>query len=543
MGTEQGQTPGEGDGDARAAAAGLAPALVALLALAHDVGWARTEAELCEAVGQALDRLFPGMRHAVRLFDPRTFALTALRANGPLLAPAVAGAGPADRLALARAAALADGLDLEALAAAGVTLAEVAPPLFEGSGPVVSRPLAAAGALHGSIQLEPAAGLGPLGEAERLVLHQVALQAALAARNLRSLTELATLKRSLEDLVEHANALITLVDKGGVVTVWNGALARLTGVAQAQAVGRRLTDFAKPGGAEALEALLEWTLAGHAVDGKEVLLAAAGGGEARAAFNTAPVRDGGGAVVGVVAIGQDLTRLHNLEAAAEQAEKMAGLGRMAGGIVHELNNPLTAVTMYAEALYEKWAFASGAPADLEKLKAIREAGQRIQRLTRDLTAYARPGGGPPETLDLAPLLDQAARMCKPALKEASADVERDIRPVPFVDGSRSALVQCFVNLISNAAQALRGGGTVRLGLAEAAGRAVVTVKDDGTGMSGEVLARAFEPFFTTRTGRGIGLGLATARSIVERHGGTITLESGIGRGTTVTVLLPLSRAE
>jgi PAS domain S-box-containing protein len=516
----------------------LAPALVALLALAHDLGWAQTEAALCEAVGIALEQLFPRARHVVRLLDPRSAAVTSLRASTPLRA------GAADRAVLARDAAIADGLDEAALREAGVGLAETPPALFEGSGAVVSRPLAVAGALQGAIQLEFPAGDpagDPLGASERLVLHQVALQAALAARNLRSRIELGALKRSLEDLVEHANALITLVDRAGVVTVWNGALARLTGVGQPQAVGRRLIEFASPTGREALEALLEWTQGGEPADGKEVRLAAAGGGEARASFNTAPVRDAAGAVVGVVAIGQDLTRLHDLEAAAEQAEKMAGLGRLAAGIVHELNNPLTAVTMYAEALYEKWALASGAAADLEKLKAIREAGQRIQRLTRDLTAYARPGGGPPEPLELAPLLDQAARMCKPALKEASASVERDFQAVPFVEGSRAALAQCFVNLITNAAQALKGGGSVRLGLAEAGGKVVVTVRDDGAGMTADVLARAFEPFFTTRPGRGIGLGLATARSIVERHGGTISMESGPGRGTCVTVLLPVNR--
>jgi signal transduction histidine kinase len=274
------------------------------------------------------------------------------------------------------------------------------------------------------------------------------------------------------------------------------------------------------------------------VDGHEVRLATPGGAEARVAFNTAPVLGAEGRVEGVVAIGQDLTRLRSLEAAAEQAEKMAGLGRLAAGIVHELNNPLTAVTMYAESLHEKWAAAGSSP-DLEKIRAIRDAGQRIQRLTRDLTAYARPAGGPPQPLDLAPLLEQAVRMCKPALKEANAVVQQEVTPVPWVEGSRAALVQCVVNLVTNAAQALRGGGTVRIGLAEVGDHAVITVADDGAGMTPDVLARAFEPFFTTRAGRGIGLGLGTARGIVERHGGTISLKSAPGQGTTVTVRLPL----
>ena len=130
-------------------------------------------------------------------------------------------------------------------------------------------------------------------------------------------------------------------------------------------------------------------------------------------------------------------------------------------------------------------------------------------------------------------------MCKPDLKETNAQVERDFREVPQVVASKAALVQCFVNLISNAAQALpREGGTIRLGLAAEGGQVVATVVDDGAGMTAEAAARAFEPFFTTRPGRGIGLGLPTARGIVERHGGTIALTSQPGRGTSVTVRLP-----
>jgi signal transduction histidine kinase len=130
-------------------------------------------------------------------------------------------------------------------------------------------------------------------------------------------------------------------------------------------------------------------------------------------------------------------------------------------------------------------------------------------------------------------------MCKPAMKESGAELEREFADVPKVEGSKAALVQCFVNVISNAAQAMRpGDAPIRLRLAAEGGRVVVTIADAGAGMAPEVARRAFEPFFTTRPGRGIGLGLATARGIVERHVGTITLASDLGRGTTVTVSLP-----
>lgn len=361
--------------------------------------------------------------------------------------------------------------------------------------------------------------------------------AALGLNDVSSVLQFAELKSYLENLIEHANALVVGVNLNRRITVWNGAMARMTGVERSGALGLPLTDFVATRGATQLDALLTRTLGGDAVDGIDLLLVRAGGGEARVAFNTAPVRNAAGRVDGVVAIGQDQTRLRHLEAAAEQAEKMAGLGRLAAGIVHEVNNPLVAVTMYADSLFTKWSAAHGDAGDLEKIAGIREAGLRIQKLTRDLAAYARPGAGKEEALELAPLLDQAALISKPALKEADAVVQRDFQPVPLVAGSRSSLTQVFVNLITNAAQAIKKGGIIRLELRFADGHVRVTVADDGEGMTPEIQSHLFEPFFTTRPGRGVGLGLATVKGIVERHGATVVVESAPARGTRVTVAL------
>jgi PAS domain S-box-containing protein len=514
-------------------AADAAALLGPLHTLSHDLAVARGGAEVCGAVARALAALFPDRHHAVRLLDARSHALTAFRASGPLRP------GGGRPPSLRRATALAEGLDAAALEAGGVALADADDPLFEGSGAVLVAPLVVDGALHGLVNLEYPAGTEATPERDQAVLEHVAGQAALGVRNLGTVEELESLKTYLEQLIEHANALIAVADPAQRVTVWNGALTRLTGVGAPEALGRPLPSFAVAEEAEGFGALLDRSLGGVPMDGLEVRLAVAGGGEVRALFNTAPIRGATGDVEGVVAIGQDLTRLRHLEAAAEQAEKMAGLGRLAAGIVHELNNPLVAVTMYSEALYEKWAFGSEATADLEKIKAIKEAGQRIQKLTRDLTAYARGGSSRPEPVDLAPLLDQAARMCKPAMKESGAQLEPAFAEVPQVEGSKAALVQCFVNLITNAAQATSpGAGPIRLGLSAEAGQVKATVADAGTGMTPEVARRAFEPFFTTRPGRGIGLGLATARGIVERYGGTIAIVSQPGQGTTVTVTFP-----
>jgi signal transduction histidine kinase len=141
------------------------------------------------------------------------------------------------------------------------------------------------------------------------------------------------------------------------------------------------------------------------------------------------------------------------------------------------------------------------------------------------------------------VIEEAERMAKPALKEGNAQVRYRFEQVPEIDANRASLVQVFVNLVTNAAQAMKeGGGTIDVSVARDGEHVRAVVTDDGTGMPPEVEARLFEPFFTTRPGRGIGLGLPIASSIVQRHGGAIAIATVPGRGTTVAVTLPVMRS-
>ena len=195
--------------------------------------------------------------------------------------------------------------------------------------------------------------------------------------------------------------------------------------------------------------------------------------------------------------------------------------------------------MYSDVLVEKFAQRGQDPADLEKVRAIKDAGQRIQRLARDLVTYARPTGTKTEPVDLVSVAEEAVRMAKPALKEADASLVRDVEPVPPVEANRASLVQVVLALVTNAAQAIRPHGRIGIALQAGEGEVRIVVSDDGPGMPADVAKRAFEPFFTTRAGVGIGLGLPIVLGIVERHGGTVSLETEPERGTTVTVRLPV----
>jgi len=507
----------------------------ALLALSREVAEARDEDQVTGALTLALEALFPGRCFAIRLLDSATFGLRTFYARGRLRGRAQ------PRLALRRAAVEKTGLARAVLEKAGVQVTEADEPLFEGCDAAVAVPLAVGGQLFGVLNLEfPAGGPGDR-DADAPLLYRVANHAALGIRNVRSFEQLSYLKTYLEDLIEHANALILVVNRCRELTVWNAALVKLTGFARERVVGDDLFAFVPEHDRAGLEQVLLRAFDGEAVAGFRTRVLRADGGEASIAVNTAPVRGEGGAIEGVIAIGEDLTMLLSLQAAAEHAERLAGIGRLVAGVVHELNNPLTAVNMYSDVLVEKLEHSGHDAADIEKLKAIREAGLRIQRLARDLVAYARPAGARTEPVELAGVLEEAARLAKPALKETSAILEREIGEVAPIEGSRPALVQVFVNLVTNAARAVRPGGRVRLGLTGADGDVRVTVEDDGVGMEPEVARRAFEPFFTTRPGNGIGLGLPIVQGIVERHGGEVSLETAPGKGTRVTVRLPVKR--
>ncbi len=509
----------------------------ALLELSRELAEARAEDQLSAALARALEAVFPGRAFSIRLVDPRSLALTAFHARGRLR-PGVRG-----RLALRRDAVAEAGLSPAALSAGGVLLLDRDEPLFEGCAEALVVPLAAAGALYGVVGLEYRRGGAGAPEGDAPLLRQLAGHAALGVRNVRSIEELTFVRTYLDNLIEHANALIWAVDRDRAVIVWNAALVKLTGLSAADVLGGEALLRASEDERVRLAEVLARSLAGERMDGFETRLGRREGGEVRVAFNTAPIVGASGEVDGVIMIGQDQTLLRSVQAAAEHAERLAAIGRLVAGVVHELNNPLTAVTMYSDVLHDRFVARGQDPADVEKVRAIRDAGQRIQRLSRDLVTYARPAGVGGERLDLGPVVDEAIKTARPVLEETGARLVRaGDEGLHVVEGTRASLSQVALALVTNAAQAIQRGGRIEVTVARGGNEHVLTVADDGSGMPPDVEARAFEPFFTTRPGVGIGLGLPIVQGIVERLGGTIGLQTETGRGTTVTVRLPARQA-
>ncbi len=516
----------------------------ALLELGREVASATSEEQLVAAVARGVKGLFPGRAFCVRITDQRTAVLTSLYAEGRLKD------GATELVVLKRSAVEKTHLATEGLPRERVKIQnEDVPLIFEGTVRSICAPLAASGQLFGLINVEYPQGLSADLVADDRILIQLANQVAVGVRNAKLIDELTFVRKYLEELLEHANALILVANRDRKVVVFNKALSTLTGLAKTEVLGRDLLSFVPDAEKMRVMRVIASSLRGEQVTSFETRVVGRNGREVRVSFATSSVMTAHGEVEGVIAIGQDLTVVKELERRIIQAEKLASLGQLAASVVHEINNPMTAVATYADAMLKKAqsqaygavGVPAGEAADQEKLKKILENSERILRFTRDLVSYARPAQDKPEQVQVPRLLDLAVSFCDHVLQQHGIQVVRDYQTVPPVAGVKGNLVQVFVNLITNACHAMKPGGTVQLSTRVEEGDLVIRVQDNGSGIAEDVAGKIFEPFFTTKPdGKGTGLGLSIVQGIIENHGGKIDVSTELAVGTTFSIRLPVS---
>lgn len=218
------------------------------------------------------------------------------------------------------------------------------------------------------------------------------------------------------------------------------------------------------------------------------------------------------------------------------AEKLAGIGSFAAGIAHDMNNPLQLILGLAENLTEE--------TDLEAVHAqardIIDAVKRTTAICRDLTSYSRRASLRQDCLiAVNGKLDEALKIARYAVALQDIEIVKHYQPDALVKGNPDELLHVFVNLITNAVQAMAHHGTLMLETHTIPGATQVRVSDTGSGIAPELLSRIFEPFFTTKPpGKGTGLGLYNIRNVIRHMNGTIEVESQIGRGSAFTLTFP-----
>ncbi len=236
-------------------------------------------------------------------------------------------------------------------------------------------------------------------------------------------------------------------------------------------------------------------------------------------------------------------QLDERESLLTQSDKLASLGQLAAGMVHEINNPLTSILAYTDFL-SKRAAARQDSEDVERLRRINESAQRMLKLSRDIVAYARPSSSLSQPVVISSVIEQALVFCEHLLEESGVTLERKFGDgILPVRGRPEQLAQVFVNLFTNACHAMpqQGGKlSVTTELTADETRVRIVVADNGHGIEPENLARVFLPFFTTKDEKhGTGLGLAIVKRIVEAHDGVVEVESD-DRGTRFSILLPVA---
>jgi signal transduction histidine kinase len=250
---------------------------------------------------------------------------------------------------------------------------------------------------------------------------------------------------------------------------------------------------------------------------------------------------------------QDLGNAFNqayasLEAAQEsilQAEKMAAVGKLAAGVAHEVGNPLASISSVAQMM--RRGCTNGEQG--ERIELIMKEVARTSGIVRDLLAFSRPARDEKKgSIRIAEVLDHSVKLLRYDKRTSCIGIDVDYDgEIGSIEGHSDRLIQVFTNIMINAVDAISahnpdGAGQVSIRARRSEDRVVVTVTDDGPGMSPDQIHSAFDPFFTTKDpGKGTGLGLWICYQEVQRHRGTIRIESEAGAGTTVRVELPIEQ--
>jgi two-component system cell cycle sensor histidine kinase/response regulator CckA len=360
--------------------------------------------------------------------------------------------------------------------------------------------------------------------------------------------------RDQADIINRATEVIFVTDLDGRITLWNRGAERLYGVPADGALGRPVGDLVPPGVEQKLAAVDGGTAAAAEEWSGEVEAAPGSGRSATLDLRISLVRDDAGRPKARLAIATDITEKKKLEAQFLHAQRLESLGLLAAGIAHDLNNLLAPVLMAAPLLRVN----ARDPSDLQTLDILEKSAQRGASLVRQILGFAHAASGGLQVVQLRHLLREVVEVIAASFPKSiriESDIAADLWPV---SGNPTQLHQVILNLSVNARDAMlpRGGllsiraenrviGDFAARIIEGAraGSFVAfEVRDTGTGIAPDLLARIWEPFFTTKPkDLGTGLGLSTVRGVVAGHGGFITVESAVGTGSTFRVHLPAVR--
>ncbi|MBW1793586.1 MAG: PAS domain S-box protein [Deltaproteobacteria bacterium] len=354
------------------------------------------------------------------------------------------------------------------------------------------------------------------------------------------------LKKSEEkyrSLIESTEDFIFTVDKSGRFQSLNNFTANFFGGTPSQFLGKPLSVlFSEEVASQQLKLIRMVFRFGKSV--RDEFMVKTGEHYTWLSANLMPLKDEQERVVSVLCIARDITENKKLESQLINTEKLASMGTLAAGVAHELNNPLGVMLGFTDLLLEKFDKESQ---NYQDLKTIERHSLHCKQVVENLLSFARQGEGESESCDINEAINEIIGVVEHSLEMNNVELRMELASgLPRVKGDLRQMQQVFLNLINNAAAAMKGEGMLEIKTAPDAGpgKVRVTVRDNGHGIKEEHVENIFDPFFTTKSeGEGTGLGLFVSHGIVTKYEGTITCESSTEdghrrpRGTTFTVLL------
>jgi PAS domain S-box-containing protein len=373
----------------------------------------------------------------------------------------------------------------------------------------------------------------------RGVVEQVMLLMEDVTEQVRLSEEVRRVERHLASVVESARDLVLSTDTEGRISTWNAAAERLSGFTFHEVRGRAFDDLCAEDHRAEVERVFSSLMSGKDSQMAEWSLMTKLGESLQVSWVCSPMKDHLSETIGMVAVGRDLTERRKFEAQLLQSQKLAALGVMAGGIAHEIRNPLAVCSSAAQFLLEGQLHPQ-----LQQECALKiHAGiQRASLIIENLLRFARPSiTTAMGKVDLVGVLRQTLSLVANQARIQKIEIKTDIPPRPiWIRGMEGLLPQAFLNLFLNAIKAMPEGGVLTVAVDYNAEEVSARIADTGQGIPQEHLDKIFDPFYTTApVGQGTGLGLSICYSIIKQHFGTIEVDSVETRGSSFTVRLPI----
>ncbi|HWO87752.1 MAG TPA: ATP-binding protein [Gemmatimonadales bacterium] len=366
----------------------------------------------------------------------------------------------------------------------------------------------------------------------------------LAVEVARRALEIEEQRRFTAKVIDSLPVGLYVIDRNYRIQAWNRKRETGTqGVPRDQALGRLIFEVLHRQPAELLKREADEVFSSGRVQVYESV------GEDRRYYRITkiPMRLGDQEITHMITIGEDITEWKTVQQQIAQSEKLAAIGQLAAGVMHEINNPLATIGACIEAVEGRLRDAGPAAADgiAEYLEIMDSEVQRCKRIVGELLDLSRPRAGTQKEVDVNALVEETIRLLKHHDRFRALTIRRALtRDLPSVMAVSDQLIQVFMSLMLNAADAMEARGTLTIATARGVREDEVSIafSDTGHGIAKADLQKIFEPFYTTKPqGRGTGLGLSICYSIIAEHRGRIEVDSTLGRGSTFTIHLPIVR--